>query len=104
MVNKKQLIDCVKHFIVQLGISADQLLNVLLSAPFPWAWKNTWADETMSSRTYRAWRDGKLTGKILLPVIDFLFKWQKLMPNTYGHCHSAYTKEKQRYNFPPEMR
>lgn len=53
----------------------------------------------MSSRCYRAWRDGKIAGRFFMPIIDFLFLWQ-----TEEHCRNAYLKECARYNSPPEMR
>ena len=36
------------------------------------------------------WRDGKPWGRFWMPVIDFLFAWQKLSPGAIGHCHCAY--------------
>lgn len=84
-----------KHGMTQLFIALDQLANVL-SNPFS---KNTWADETISSRCgrvghrypYRAWKW----------VIDkLLFSWWQ-GPN---HCVNAYKKELTRYQFHPSMR
>lgn len=84
-----------KHGMLQLWIAVDQLLNVL-SNPFS---KETWADETISSRCgrlghrnpYKFWRG----------VIDkYLFSWWQ----GPDHCVNAYHKELARYNFPPEMR
>jgi hypothetical protein len=96
-----------KHFIhalTQLAISLDQAANNLLSLFLPGAWSGSWADETLSSRAYRAWRDGKVLGRVFMPAIDFLFRWQSLPPGAIGHCHGAYLKERTRYNMPPEMR
>ena len=90
----------MKHWLIQLFIAVDQLLNVLVT-PFS---VGAWADETLSCRAYRMWRDGKPWGRIFMPVIDFLFAWQELPPGALGHCHGAYIKERQRYNLPPEMR
>lgn len=90
----------MKHWLTQLFIAVDQLLNVLIT-PFS---SGAWADETLSCRAYRMWRDGKPWGRIWMPVIDFLFKWQKLRPEALGHCHNAYLKERERYNSPPELR
>jgi len=90
----------MKHWFLQLFIAVDQLANVLVT-PFS---KSAWADETLSCRSYRAWRDGKIMGKIWMPIIDALFFWQKQPPGVIGHCHGAYLKEKARYNMPPEMR
>ena len=47
----------------------------------------------------RAHRDGKLFGKITMPVIDLLFFWQGP-----GHCKNAYIKEFSRKNYPSEYR
>lgn len=93
-----------KHLLTQTAISLDQTANVLLSWLSPWAWRGAWADETLSCRAYRAWRDGAPFGRVAMPVIDFLFKWQKLPDGAIGHCHGAYIKESARYNHPPEMR
>lgn len=90
----------LRHWIIQLLIAIDQLANVLVT-PFH---ASAWADETLSSRAYRAWRDGKIMGRIWMPVIDALFFWQKQKPGVIGHCHAAYLEEMARYNFPPEMR
>lgn len=90
----------LKHWAVQLFIACDQLLNVLVTP----LGAGAWADETLSCRAYRMWRDGKPWGRIWMPVIDFLFSWQALPPGAIGHCHGAYLKERQRYNLPPEMR
>jgi hypothetical protein len=88
------------HWFVQLFISLDQLANVLITPLSGGAW----ADETLSCRAYRMWRDGKPWGRIAMPVIDFLFRWQTLPGGAIGHCHAAYLKERQQYNHPPEMR
>lgn len=83
------------HWAQQLFIACDQLLNVLIT-PFQ---SSAWADESMSSRCYRAHRDGKIAGRMFMPIIDFLFIWQ-----VKEHCRMAYLKECARYNSPPEMR
>ena len=96
--------DDFKHAFGQWWISFDQLLGCTLAMFFPAAWGGTWADETLSCRAYRTWRDGKPWGRLLLPVIDSVFKWQKQPAGVQGHCHGAYLKERARYNLPPEMR
>lgn len=88
------------HWFVQLFIAVDQLLNVLIT-PFS---KSAWADETLSSRAYRAWAHNKVFGKIFMPVIDVLFFWQEIRPGAIGHCHQAYLRERERVGLPPEMR
>lgn len=79
----------------QLFIALDQLLNVLIT-PLQ---VGAYADETMSSRAYRMHRDGKPWGRVLMPIIDFLFAWQ-----TPEHCKHAYLKERARVQLPPEFR
>ena len=86
----------LKAYGTQVFIAADQLLNALIP---PIDGTLSYADETLSARSYRAHRDGKLFGKITMPVIDLLFFWQG--PN---HCRNAYIKEFERKNYPDEYR
>jgi len=80
----------------QAFIAFDQLLNALIP---PWGGTLSYADETLSARCYRAHRDGKLFGKLLMPPINLLFCWQG--PD---HCKNAWRKEIDRRNLPPEYR
>lgn len=80
----------------QLFIAADQLLNALIP---PIDGTVSYADETLSARSYRAHRDGKILGKITMPVINLLFFWQG--PD---HCKNAWIKELERKNYPEEYR
>jgi hypothetical protein len=90
-------------------IAIDQLGNVLLCTI---GFQQSWSDETLSAHTWRLYRDGKPWGRILMPVIDWMFSWQKSDPAftdeagnvITGHCHRAYLKEKQRDYLPPEYR
>jgi hypothetical protein len=76
-------------YIKNIAIGVDQLLNTfLLGSP----------DETLSSRAYRAYRDGKILGKIFRPVINCMFFWQK------DHCFGAYLSEVQRRQYPATFR
>lgn len=79
----------------QLFIAVDQLVNVLCT-PLQ---SSAWADETLSSRIYRGHRDGKVLGRLLMPVANLLFRWQGA-----EHCRNAYEKERARANLPPEFR
>ena len=88
-----------RHWLVQLFIAVDQLLNVLCTPLHG----SAWADETLSSRAYRAHRDGKFFG-FTLCLIDALFFWQTIRPEAIGHCHQAYLRERERTGLPPEMR
>lgn len=86
-----------RHWFWQLGIAIDQLCNVLIT-PLQ---RGAWADETMSARAWRMDRAGKPWGRVLRPVIDALFAWQRL---PQGHCCRAYERELARVHLPPEMR
>lgn len=81
------------HFLWQVFIAFDQLVNALLLG---------YADETLSARAFRAHRDGKVFGKIFMPLIDALFFWQNTGP--YKHCEWAYEAEKRNHQLPPEYR
>lgn len=74
-------------YLVQILLSLTQLLNAVTGGS---------AGETLSARCYRAWRDGRLWGRILCPLIDDMFFWQ------IRHCHSAYLKTLARLNLPSE--
>lgn len=71
-------------YLLHLGIAVDQLINALLGGA---------ADETLSSRAYRADRDGKVFGRVFRPLIDGIFFWQK------RHCYDAYLAEVQRRQY-----
>ena len=81
---------------VQIFIGFDQFLNTLIP---PLDGTIGYADETLSARSYRAHRDGKIFGRLSMPVIDMLFFWQGK-----GHCRNAYLKEYDRANYPSEYR
>lgn len=88
----------------QFGIAVDQLLNV-----FPCF---GYADETLSARAYRASKNNRYPGKLLMPLIDLLFAWQepddevneKAGAIITRHCQRAYWKEILRRSLPPEYR
>ena len=92
----------------QVGIACDQLVNALLP-PFGTL---SYADETLSARTFRAYRDGRVMGRLLMPIFDAMFSWQTPDPDILdlqgvpikGHCERAYEKEVQRRDYPPEYR
>lgn len=83
-----------KHGLVQFLIAIDQLLNVLTN-PFS---RQTWADETISSRCGRLGH--RYPYKFWRIVIDAIFRPFQ----GPDHCARAYEKEKTRYHFPPSMR
>lgn len=72
----------MKRRILNLLIALDQLAHVVLTlgAASP--------DETISSAVWRLEQDGRLAGKILRPVIDWLFS-----PWGPDHCRLAYEAE-----------
>ena len=81
----------MKTCLLNLAIGLVQLANALIGGS---------ADETLSARSYRAHRDGKILGKLFMPPIDLVFGlWQG--PN---HCRNAYIKEFERKNYPEEYR
>lgn len=82
MIDKLKL---VLDYILEILIWIDQGFNVLLGGK---------ADETLSSRAYRADMDGKILGKFFRPLIDKLFFWQK------EHCRVAYLSEIDRKQLP----
>lgn len=86
----------LKAYGVQVFIAFDQLCNALIP---PIDGTLSYADETLSARCYRAHRDGKLAGRVFMPVINLLFFWQGP-----GHCKNAYIKEFERKNYPTEYR
>ena len=67
----------IKDYGVQCFIAFDQLANALRP---PIDGTLSYADETLSAH-----RDGKIMGKVFMPLIDLLFFWQG--PN---HCKNAY--------------
>ncbi len=85
----------IKHWLHQVVVVLDQAANVLL-IPFH---RGSWADETLSSRSYRSWMAGKIWGQISRPMIDFLFSWQ-----SKTHCQDAFNTERNRLHSPPEER
>ena len=86
----------LKAYGEQVLIAFDQLVNALIP---PLDGTVSYADETLSARCYRAHRDGKIMGKLFMPLIDLLFFWQGP-----GHCKNAYIKEFERKNYPDEYR
>lgn len=84
-------------YFAQVFIAVDQLLNALIP---PITGTISWADETLSARCWRAYRDGRFWGFAKRPI-DVLFYWQEWDMN---HCKRAYEKERNRAGLPPEYR
>lgn len=79
----------MRFLVLQLVISIDQLFNVLLGG---------YADETLSSRAWRAYYDKKLFGLVFKPVIDTIFFFDK------DHCFNSFLSERLDRQQPPENR
>ena len=74
----------MKKYFREIIIAVDQLGNTILDG---------WADETISSRTYRTNDDP--FWKVMEKIINILFFFQK------DHCYNAYLNEiDRRDNFP----
>lgn len=86
-----------RHGFTQMFIAFDQLLNVFFGNPFS---KDTWSDETISSRCGR--KGDQNPYKVYRLVIDWVF--DHIFRQGPNHCRNAYEKEKTRYHFPPSMR
>ncbi len=79
----------MRFLVLQLVISIDQLFNVLLGG---------YADETLSSRAWRAYYDKKPFGLVFKPVIDTIFFFDK------DHCFNSFLSERLDRQQPPENR
>ena len=71
----------------QVLVALDQLVNTFFGG---------YADETISSRSHRAYVSGKR--KWTRNLFNLMFFWQK------DHCKEAYESEMERSQLPPEMR
>lgn len=78
----------MKHYLLQVLISFDQFCNALCGG---------WADETLSSRSYRWWRDGHRLG-FMKVVVDTLFFFDA------NHCQDSFQSERLSRHLPPEFR
>lgn len=67
------------------GIEVLMALDCLLNTVF-----RGWHHETLSSRSWRAWSMKRVFGRIIRPVIDLLFAWQK---HPEGHCKAHHDAE-----------
>lgn len=71
----------IGRWLLGIAVAFDRLLNAVLLGS---------SDETLSSRAYRAWRDGRRPGVWLKPVIDALAFWQE------AHCEQSFLYERDR--------
>lgn len=79
----------MSRYVLQVLVALDQLVTALLGG---------WADETLSSYAWRLDQAGKPWGRVMRPLIDALFFWQR------GHCRACYLAERARAQMPPELR
>ncbi len=84
----------IKHNFKQLLIATDQFFNVLLGGIFHPHIKS-WADETLSSRCWRASLNGH---DLPRKIVDTLLFFDK------NHCQESYESERQGKQLPPECR
>ena len=84
----------VKHNLHQLLIAIDQFFNVLLGSIICPRTKS-WADETLSSRCWRASQNGY---DLPRNIVDGIFFFDK------NHCQESYISEKEDKHLPPECR
>ena len=66
---------------VEIMLALDCLGNTLLRG---------WHHETLSSRSWRAWVQKLVFGRLFRPVIDAMFAWQGW---SQGHCQHHYNAE-----------
>ena len=82
----------------QILIAADQLINTFIP---PYSGDNRgWADETLSSRSWRRSADSK-AWSIAKSVIDWVFL---MLINERDHCFESWVSESLRRHMPPELR
>lgn len=77
----------MKAYLFQVGLAFDQLLNAMCGG---------WADESLSSRSWRLYIERNRP--IPKTIINAIFFWQE------NHCKEAYESELERLHVPPQMR
>ena len=83
----------MKQRILNLLIAIDQLLWVVLTLG------NGSPDETISAAAWRMEQQGKLAGRILRPLVDFLFS-----PLERDHCRLSFESERRGAHLPDYYR
>jgi hypothetical protein len=83
----------IKQRLLNLLIAVDQLLWVTLT------FGEGMPDETISAALYRMEREGRLSGKLLRPLVDALFS-----PFERDHCKLSFESELRGTQLPPEYR
>jgi hypothetical protein len=65
----------------EVALAFDCFANALLAG---------WHHETLSSRAWRAWSNGKVFGRISKPAIDVMFVWQT---RALDHCKRVFLRD-----------
>lgn len=110
----------LRAWIEENGKAIDQLGNTFVIGTVLLLWtvitgtpsRPSMADETISARTFRGAKNGRVIAKFFLPIFDFMFLWQS--PEFVGangevqiirsHCQRAYLKELHKRGLPDEYR
>lgn len=79
----------MKRYLTHIGVASTQWLCTLAGG---------YPDESTSSYLWRLEQQGKPAGRLLRPVVDALFFWQR------EHCRAAHEAERARYHLPPILR
>jgi len=77
--------------ILHLLIALDQFIFSVISLGA------AWPDETISAACWRLERDDKRIGRIMRPILDFLFR-----PLETNHCYHSYMSEVKGSHLPDE--
>lgn len=83
----------MKRRLLNLLIALDQLAWVVVTLG------NGSPDETISAAAWRMEQQGKIAGRVLRPLIDFLF-----LPIERDHCRLSFLAEIRKTQLPPEYR
>ena len=93
-----------KQFLISLDQALCCLIGLILTlASFIFIFipkQKYYADESLSSRSYRLYRDGKLKWPCIL--IDTILFWDR--EGEKKHCELSYISEIERNQCPPEFR
>ncbi|MFW9594014.1 MAG: hypothetical protein ACMV1D_00765 [Macromonas sp.] len=82
----------MKRRILNVFIALDQLLFCFATLG------HSSPDETLSAAAWRWEQSGKLAGRVLRPLIDALFWFDR------NHCQTAFESERDGRHLPPEYR
>lgn len=83
----------MKRRVLNLLIALDQFLYVLLT------FGHGSPDETLSAASWRWERAGKWQGRLLRPLIDFIF-----LPVERDHCRQSFEAERRKAHLPEAYR